>query len=319
MREAFCRSLVALAARERFVFLTGDLGFMALEPLATALGERFINAGVAEQNMVSVAAGIVRAGGDCWCYSIAPFCYARPYEQIRNDLCMNRLPVRLVGNGGGYAYGCMGATHHALEDYGVLAALSGLRCYVPAFDADVASAITALGRHAAPTYLRLGRSELADERGVPDYAPWRRLHSGAGGLVVAVGPLAGALWRALVERPVVSRPTLWVVSELDGEGVEPPPAFHADLARAPALALVEEHVAQGGFGAQLTHRLALEGVALPPLVHAHALGYPSGRYGSQRWHRAECGLEPDAIFAALERAVRARRPQGGARMSGVIP
>src|SRR5579883_545115 len=190
MRDAFCQALLARAARgERFVFLTGDLGFMALEPLAEALGERFVNAGVAEQNMVSVAAGIARAGGLAWCYSIAPFCYARPFEQIRNDLCLNALPVHLVGNGGGYAYGSMGATHHALEDCGVLATLPGLRCYVPAFDRDVAPAIESSSGHRGPTYLRLGRSELRDEGDVPAYAPWRRLIAGAGGVVVAVGPL----------------------------------------------------------------------------------------------------------------------------------
>ena len=109
MRNDFCQAMVALAARESYFFLTGDLGFMALEPLEKALGVRFINAGVSEQNMVSVAAGVARAGGKSWVYSIAPFCYARPFEQIRNDVCMNQLAVRLVGNGGGYAYGSMGS------------------------------------------------------------------------------------------------------------------------------------------------------------------------------------------------------------------
>ena len=123
MRNAFCQALVEAASRAEFVFLTGDLGFRALEPLRDALGSRFINAGVAEQNMVSVAAGLARSGLRPWVYSIAPFVYARPFEQIRNDVCLHRLPVVLVGNGGGYGYGVMGATHHALEDYGSLLCL----------------------------------------------------------------------------------------------------------------------------------------------------------------------------------------------------
>ncbi len=102
------------------VFLTGDLGFMALEPLRDRLGDRFINCGVAEQNMVTVAAGLAKEGFDVWVYSIAPFCYARALEQIRNDVCLHGLPVRVLGNGGGYGYGVMGPTHHALEDYGIL-------------------------------------------------------------------------------------------------------------------------------------------------------------------------------------------------------
>ena len=127
MRNAFCQSLVAHAGTDEFVFLTGDLGYRALEPLRDVLGTRFINAGVAEQNMVSVAAGLARQGLRPWAYSIAPFIFARPFEQIRNDVCLHGLPVVLVGNGGGYGYGVMGSTHHALEDYGSLLTLSGMR------------------------------------------------------------------------------------------------------------------------------------------------------------------------------------------------
>src|SRR5260370_35583672 len=93
MRKAFCQALLEAASRVEFVFLTGDLGFRALEPLREALGSRFINAGVAEQNMVSVAAGLARSGLRPWVYSIAPLVYARPSEQIRNDGGLHRLPV----------------------------------------------------------------------------------------------------------------------------------------------------------------------------------------------------------------------------------
>ena len=160
MRHAFCQALVAEAGRPEFVLLTGDLGFMALEPVRAALGKRFINGGVAEQNLVSVAAGLARAGLRPWVYSIAPFLYARPYEQIRNDICLHGLPVVLVGNGGGYGYGVMGATHHAIEDYGALLCLPNLRAYVPAFDPDVTEVVRRLCSTDHPAYLRLGVSEL---------------------------------------------------------------------------------------------------------------------------------------------------------------
>ena len=133
MRQAFCNGLVQQAGLPEFVFLTGDLGFKALEPLRDALGPRFINAGISEQNMVSVAAGLARSGLRPWTYSIAPFLYARPFEQIRNDVCLHDLPVILVGNGGGYGYGVMGSSHHALEDYGCLLTLPHMRAFVPAF------------------------------------------------------------------------------------------------------------------------------------------------------------------------------------------
>jgi transketolase len=298
MRTAFCNAMIELAKEDRYFFLTGDLGFMALEPLRDVLGDRFVNAGVAEQNMVSVAAGMAQVGAKPWVYSIAPFCYARPFEQIRNDLCLNRLGVRLVGNGGGYAYGPMGATHHALEDYGVLLALPGMRAYVPAFDADIRPTVRAMSQRTLPCYLRLGRSE--DERpAMPAYAPWRRLDDGEAGVLIAVGPPAGGLWRALRERPVSARPELWVVSELDETSFAPPPELLEAVSRAAKLALVEEHVAQGGFGRQFLHFLTARGRRIPTLVHAHARGYPSGRYGSQVWHRQECGLDVPAILANL--------------------
>ena len=144
MRQAFCNGLVQRAGLPEFVFLTGDLGFKALEPLRDALGSRFINAGVSEQNMVSVAAGLARSGLRPWTYSIAPFLYARPFEQIRNDVCLHDLPVILVGNGGGYGYGVMGSSHHALEDYGCLLTLPNMRAFVPAFDSDLSMMIPAL-------------------------------------------------------------------------------------------------------------------------------------------------------------------------------
>src|ERR1700733_13149723 len=107
MRQEFCRSLLEFSNRPEFVLLTGDLGFMALEPLKEAMGERFINAGVAEQNMITVGAALAAQKLEVWIYSIAPFIYARPFEQIRNDICFHHLPVKLIGNGGGYGYGVM--------------------------------------------------------------------------------------------------------------------------------------------------------------------------------------------------------------------
>src|SRR5437899_1846277 len=150
MRNEFCRAMIDAAADSSVIFLTGDLGFRALEPLRDSMGPRFINAGVAEQNMVSVAAGLARSGLKPWAYSIAPFIYARPYEQIRNDVCLHDLPVKLVGNGGGYGYGVMGATHHALEDYGTLLCLPHMHAFVPAFGADIPMVVSKLQKFEHP-------------------------------------------------------------------------------------------------------------------------------------------------------------------------
>jgi transketolase len=302
MRNEFCQAMVAAAADESLVFLTGDLGYRALEPLRERMGRRFINAGVAEQNMVSVAAGLARAGLRPWAYSIAPFIYARPYEQIRNDVCFHGLPARLVGNGGGYGYGVMGATHHALEDYGALLGLPGLRVFVPAFSADVDAAVRRLGELPDPAYLRLGMAE--DPAGVPlpAYAAWRRVCAGDGPTVVGVGPVIGPVIGAAAALDESVRPTVWVLAELPVARL--PDALLADLRRSGHLVVVEEHVAQGGVGASLAHALLAAGAAPPRFTHHAALGYPSGRYGSQRFHRRECGLDAESIVAGLVAAAR---------------
>jgi transketolase len=194
----------------------------------------------------------------------------------------------------------MGATHHALEDYGVLATLPGMRSYIPAFCADLDPMIRLMSARREPAYLRLGRSELEDESGLPPYAPWRQIQAGAAGVIVTVGPIAGGLLRATSALAPSVRPALWVVSELGGDTltVIPQPLLDA-IAGPSVLGLVEEHVAEGGFGQQFVHALALRRCPIPTLLHAHARGYPSGRYGSQNWHRQECGLDVPTILARM--------------------
>jgi transketolase len=301
MRDAFCNTLLELTSDPALVFLTGDLGFHALEPLRNKMGKRFINAGVAEQNMVSVAAGLAKGGLRPWVYSIAPFLYARAFEQIRNDVCLHRMPVVLVGNGGGYGYGVMGSTHHAIEDYGVLLSLPSIRVYLPAFDCDVSEAIRYLIRADHPAYLRLGLSEQPKWFSPPPFASWRHLLAGMGPTIAIAGPLAGGILDAIRQSELA--PDVWLVSELPI--TELPSEFLSSVCRSSYLMVIEEHVCAGGFGQMLAHQLLLAGTAPRQFVHRSALGYASGRYGSQRFHRAECGLDPASIVAELNRAVLA--------------
>jgi len=300
VRNALSTVLSKCADRPEFVFLTGDLGFNALEPLRDRLGERFINAGVSEQNMVGVAAGLARTGLKPWVYSIAPFVYARPLEQIRNDVCLHNLGVTLVGNGGGYGYGVMGATHHALEDYGLLLSFKGLRAYIPAFAADVSPIADLLMERSCPAYLRLGRDEKPKDFSAPAYGPWRKVLDGAGAVVVAVGPLAGSWIEALRSLPESKRPSFWVLTELPLDSAPPPQGFWADLKRADHLIVGEEHVAHGGAGESLARLVLERGSAPRRFTLLSAQGYPSGKYGSQNFHRAESGLAPADILKALE-------------------
>jgi transketolase len=295
MRNIFCQSLLAAAADARFIFLTGDLGFMALEPLRDAMGERFINAGVAEQNMVSVAAGLAREGFKPWCYSIAPFLYARALEQIRNDVCLHNLGVVLVGNGGGFGYGVMGATHHSTNDYGTIGCQPGITSLIPAFDSDVAHLIGDLIAHPRPAYLRLGLSEQPADFVLPAYAAWRKLLDGDAGTILACGPLVGGIVAAAQQSQ--HRPAIWLLSEMPIQEI--PEEFAADVKRGGTLVVVEEHVAAGGAGQALAAALLARGIAPARFVHLHAPSDTPHRYGSQKYHRGLCGIDPPSVLQAL--------------------
>ncbi len=299
MRDALCAELVARAADPSLVFLTGDLGFMALEPLQTALGPRFINCGVAEQNMVSVAAALASEGLQTWTYTIAPFCYARAFEQIRNDICLHNLPVKLLANGGGYGYGVMGPTHHALEDYGVLLTLPGMHVLVPAFTQDIAATIARAAITAAPTYIRLGRGELPKGQTAPAYAPWRCLLPGYQGAAITTGPIAGVVWDEFLTLDPANRPSLWLVSELPITANPPPGALIAALAANPALLVIEEHVSHGGLGAMICAYLVHNAIPIARYQHLFARGYPTGTYGSQNFLRDHAGLSRVDMHAAV--------------------
>jgi transketolase len=288
--------MIARAAEPELVFLTGDLGFMALEPLVNALGARFINAGVSEQNMISVAAAMARDGLKPWAYSIAPFCYARPFEQIRNDICLHDLPVRLVGNGGGYGYGVMGPTHHALEDYGILLTLPNLKVLTPSFDEDVEAAVAATVKHPYCTYLRLGRGEGPKGYQPAAFAPWRKLAEGNfPGVLIAVGPLASAYLAHLHTAQIPRKPALWALGEMPVDIAQMPLPLLEELERAEVLVIAEEHVAQGGAAQQIALTLATAGLRLPQLV-ARSARHQFERYGSQGWLRRAAGLDIDSVL-----------------------
>jgi transketolase len=301
MRNIFCETLVKYSQNPDFVFLTGDLGYMALEPLQKAAGCRFINAGVSEQNMISVAAGLASQGFSPWTYSIAPFIYARPLEQVRNDICIHDLPVKLVGNGGGYGYGVMGASHHAIDDYGVLLTLLNMHVFVPAFSADIPPIVEKLSKLKHPSYLRLGRDEKPKDLELPIYAPWRNILNGEGPTIIIVGPLAGEIVNDLKKITAGQRPSVWVLTELPIISQNIPEELKNDLKRSNHLIVVEEHVAHGGVGEMLSRFLLLAGESPKKFSHYCAQGYISGYYGSQSFHRKESGLTAETILKELQK------------------
>jgi transketolase len=159
MRNAFIRIFTHIAKRDRNVMLlTGDLGFSVFENFQQLYPRQYINAGVAEQNMTGVAAGLAAEGKIPWIYSIIPFITMRNFEQIRNDICYQNLDVKIVGVGAGFSYGSYGHTHHALEDIGIMRTLPNMVIVCPGDPFEVACATKAAAKYHGPVYIRLGKA-----------------------------------------------------------------------------------------------------------------------------------------------------------------
>lgn len=174
MRAEFVKALLEnFEGHDNLVLVSGDLGYRTFEAVQEKLGDRFINAGVAEQNMITISAALAHEGFLPVVYSISPFATLRPYEQIRNDICLHNLPVKLVGNGGGYGYGILGPSHHSLEDIAVMRVLPNMKVYVPFTSSDVGQAVQKMLNNPSPNYLRLNLGAKIQQQGAP-FAQWRK-------------------------------------------------------------------------------------------------------------------------------------------------
>lgn len=159
MRTAFINRLVEEARKNPSIFLiVGDLGFSVVEQFMEEFPDRFLNVGVAEQNMIGIAAGLALEGYTVFTYSIGNFPTLRCMEQIRNDVCYHNLNVKIVAVGGGYAYGSLGASHHATEVIGMLRVIPNLIVCAPGDPLETKGVISAIINYKGPCYVHLGKS-----------------------------------------------------------------------------------------------------------------------------------------------------------------
>lgn len=159
MRKTFSNILFHQAQKnKKIMLLTGDLGFSVFEEFIKTMPSQYLNAGIAEQNMTGIAAGMAMEGKLPIIYSIVPFITMRNFEQIRNDICYQNLNVKIVGVGAGFSYGPYGHTHHGLEDLGVMRTLANMVILAPGDPVEVSLATKAMLKHVGPVYLRLGKS-----------------------------------------------------------------------------------------------------------------------------------------------------------------
>lgn len=295
MRTAFIQELILQARAHQEIFLVvGDLGFSVVAPFAEEFPARFLNAGVAEQNMTGVAAGLASEGYHVFTYSIANFPTLRCLEQIRNDICYHKLPVTVVAVGAGMAYGNLGYSHHAVQDIGILRTLPEMTLLSPADPGETRECVQWLAEHPGPSYLRLGKAgepELHAVRGL-DRGPlliregMSRTALVASGSVLKVALEAHEQLKAQGETvPVYSLPWLKPVS----------PAFFASLTGFPRIIAIEEHVAEGGLAAVLRESLS-------PRTEVCSLCVPeplAQQVGSQPHLRGLAGLTVEKMVSRV--------------------
>ena len=301
MRDTFVKTLIELAKEDKNIeLLTGDLGFGVLKPFWETLPDQFTDAGIAEQNMTTVAAGMALEGKTVFTYSIGNFPTLRCLEQIRNDCTYHNANVKIVCVGGGLVYGSLGMSHHATEDLAIMRALPDMVVMAPGDPVEAAEATKAITAHQGTCYLRLGRGgERRIHNSIPDFKIGksiliadRRKTAGpnialfsTGAILDEVCDACAALEKKGVGVIQYSFPT---VKPIDQETI-------LECAKgADAIFTVEEHNIIGGFGSAVAEVMAGAGAGTP----LYRLGLNDEyctKVGSQQYLRNEYGISAGKI------------------------
>lgn len=271
---------------------------MAFEELEALLGERFVNMGISEQNMISVAASLAYDGFTPFVYSIAPFIINRPFEQIRNELGLHNMPVKLIGNGGGYGYGIMGSTHHCLEDIALMRSVQNMRIYAPTYNEDIEEIIQQMLLDKNPNYLRLNNS-MKRPAPIEPFKGFRNISKGKSGVVIGIGPVV----LNVVELSEIHSldMDIWVIGMVPFEKL--PDELTESINRSAKVLTIEEHYAAGGIGELVANQILKNPAIKNKDLKFESLcahGYPSGNYGDQKWHQEENSMGGKALENALK-------------------
>lgn len=294
MRNAFIDELIELATiNEKIVLIVGDLGFSVIEPFAEKFPDRFINAGVAEQNMMGLAAGMASEGFHPFVYSIANFPLFRCAEQIRNDVDYHQFPVTIVSVGGGLAYGNFGYSHHAVQDFGLIRMMPNMMIAAPGDPMEVRACMRYLVEYPQPSYLRLGRAgEPNYHSTIPQVAPgkWLTISSNSENkkcfLTTGTGLDIAKKWlvsKQYTDYSLYSMP-LWSMNSKQNQLEF---AQNWEL-----ISTVEEHLIDCGFGSWFSEALNQYELKLPVVKHIGLDPIVCGMVGTQSTLVKAGGLLP---------------------------
>jgi transketolase len=290
MRTAFIEELCLLAENDPSIWLVcGDLGFSVLEQFSDRFPDRYLNAGVAEQNMTGIAAGLALEGKTVFTYSIANFPVMRCLEQIRNDVCYHGLNVKIVSVGGGMAYGTHGYSHHGVEDLGVMRCLPNMKVVAPADPFEARAAVQALVADHGPGYLRLGKAGEKNVHSQPVQFEFGRAIPVVQGSQVMIFSTGGTLGIALeAARDLQAAGLSVAVSSMPSLAPLDRDAILAAAHTAKLVVTVEEH-GPGGLGSAVAEVMAESGLGC--LLRMVRLRHEILKTaGSQEFLRASLGV-----------------------------
>ena len=302
MRDTFVRVLADEMAQDpNIVLIIGDLGFGVMKPIWERFPDRIINAGIAEQSMVGLAAGLAATGKTVLVYSIGNFPVMRPLEQIRNDCAYHNANVKIVCVGGGFVYGSLGMSHHATEDLAVMRALPDVRVFAPGDPAETGIVTREIIHTPGTCYLRLGRGNepmvhtgISVEWKAPSPFTLRKGKDIAllstGGILTQTVQAAERLAGKNIWAEVVSFPC---IKPMDTDAVK------GLLKRFRHIVTVEEHNIIGGLGSAVCEIAAEAGTG--SLVHRIGLqDCYSTIVGNQQYLREVYGMDEKTIADKAE-------------------
>jgi len=312
MRDAFSRCLVRAAlADPRLVLLTGDHGYALFDEFRRDCPDQFINAGVAEQNMVGVAAGLAKGGFRPVVYGLSAFVPIRVLEQIKLDICSERLPVVFIGDGAGVVYGQLGSSHQCTEDIAALRALANMAILSPADAREMTACMKLAMEGLGPVYLRIGKCDLGAVHTASPMFDWGQFCSvseGDGPLAwIATGSMVATALAAAEEWPGSAVWSVPCIKPLDTVQVA------AICERHEAVIVLEEHSIYGGLGSAVAEIAA---AAAPTWICRIGVEDRfSERCGSYAYLMREHGLDLVSVRQKVEQFLA--RVQRGNATEGV--
>lgn len=296
MRNAAIEVLRQSAYKNRNILLmSGDLGYGVLDPFRMEMLEQFFNAGICEQSMSSIAAGLALEGKCVCTYSIANFPTIRCLEQIRNDICYHNANVKILAVGAGFGYGSLGMSHHATEDIAILRALPNMRVYTPCDKKEAELAMTEALEWNGPCYIRLDKGGSQDIHGAEEVLTSEKafcLQEGEEVAIFVVGAVAEEVMNAVEQLNTkeikVGFYSFYCVKPLDVETIR------NCTRRYHTLITLEEHNIVGGFGSAIAEVVAGE-QNQTRVIRMGLSDIYSSVVGSQKYLRHVYGMDTEAI------------------------